>query len=184
MRTSSKPHAGEQDGLYYYVMEYIDGADLASWQQYARAGELVPEMMYSASRCAPIMPTTCCRPPRCQAVHVFIEKGGRVVLGDFGLALDTEMGSRGEVFGTAHYMAPEQARASNAAVPQSDLYSLGVILYEMLTGRVPFDDPSPSAVALQHLTMPVPPPSSINPNLNAMGHRAAWRRAKTRGERH
>jgi serine/threonine protein kinase len=88
------------------------------------------------------------------------------VLTDFGLALDTAQGSLGEVFGTAHYTAPEQARRSNAAVPQSDLYSLGVILYEMLTGVVPFDDPSPTSVALQHITLPPPSPCQINPGLN------------------
>src|SRR6185436_16131754 len=85
---------------------------------------------------------------------------------DFGLALDVQQGSVGEVFGSAHYIAPEQARRSSDATPQSDLYSLGILLYEMLTGVVPFDDPSPTAVALQHLTQPPPAPRALNPALN------------------
>lgn len=85
---------------------------------------------------------------------------------DFGLAMDAEAGSQGEVFGSAHYVAPEQARNSAEAVAQSDLYALGIILYEMLTGRVPFTDPSSTAVAIQHLTQPPPPPRSLNPQLN------------------
>jgi len=80
--------------------------------------------------------------------------------------LDIQQGSVGEVFGSAHYIAPEQARRSSDAVPQSDIYSLGIILYEMLTGVVPFDDPSPTAVAIQHITQPPPAPRTINANLS------------------
>jgi hypothetical protein len=99
--------------------------------------------------------------------NVLVARDGRVMLSDFGLALDMHDGSEGEVFGTAHYISPEQARRSADAVPQSDLYSLGVILYEMLTGVVPFHDPSPASVALQHITEPPPAPRSINPELSA-----------------
>jgi len=99
--------------------------------------------------------------------NILVGRDGRVVLTDFGLALDVEQGSLGEVFGSSRYIAPEQARRSSGAVPQSDLYSLGVVLYEMLTGSAPFDDPSPTAVALQHVTLAPPPPRSINPKLNA-----------------
>jgi hypothetical protein len=68
--------------------------------------------------------------------------------------------------GTPRYIAPEQARRSKGAVPQSDIYAWGVVLYEMLTGTAPFDDPSPTSLALQHLTTPPPPPRQINPALN------------------
>jgi serine/threonine protein kinase len=166
-------YAGDQDGLYYYVMEYIDGPDLAYLlKQYTSRGELVPQRdaLHLGRPLASALDYAHARGVVHRDVkpsNVFIERSGRVVLGDFGLALNLELGSRGEVFGTPQYMAPEQARASNTAVPQSDLYSLGIIMYEMLAGQVPFDDLSPSAVALQHLTLPVPAPSQINPALSA-----------------
>ncbi len=97
---------------------------------------------------------------------MIVSRDERVVLTDFGLALDVQQGSVGEAFGSAHYIAPEQARRSSDAIPQSDLYSLGILLYEMLTGLVPFDDPSPTAVALQHITQPPPAPRTINKNLS------------------
>ena len=98
--------------------------------------------------------------------NVMLARDGRIALADFGLAMDVQQGSIGEAFGTPHYIAPEQARNSAMAVPQSDLYSLGVILYEMLTGMVPFDDPSPTSLAIQHITLPPPPPRVVNPQLN------------------
>ena len=66
--------------------------------------------------------------------NVMVTNKGRVILTDFGLAMDVYQGSLGEVLGSPHYISPEQARSSADAVPQSDLYSLGVMLYEMLTG--------------------------------------------------
>lgn len=90
---------------------------------------------------------------------------GRAILMDFGLALSVPEGTLGDTFGSAHYIAPEQAISSAKAVPQSDLYSLGVVVYEMVTGTVPFDDPSVMNVALKHLNEPPPPPSLHNPDL-------------------
>jgi hypothetical protein len=91
----------------------------------------------------------------------------RAILMDFGLALSVPEGTLGDTFGSAHYIAPEQAISSAKAVPQSDLYSLGVVVYEMVTGTVPFDDPSVMNVALKHLNEPPPPPSLHNPDLPA-----------------
>ncbi len=90
---------------------------------------------------------------------------GRAILMDFGLALSVPEGSLGDTFGSAHYIAPEQAISSANAVPQSDLYALGVVVYEMATGTVPFDDPSVMSVALKHLNDPPPPPTAHNPDL-------------------
>jgi serine/threonine protein kinase len=165
-------YADEQDELYYFVMEYVDGLDLGGLlSQYAREGELMPHD--DVLRMGRAIASALDYAHQKGVIHrdvkpsnVMIAGDGRVVLTDFGLAMDVQIGTLGEAFGSPHYIAPEQARRSTDAVPQSDLYSLGVILYEMLTGVVPFDDLSPTSVALQHLTQPPPPPREINPNLS------------------
>ncbi len=165
-------YADEQDGLYYFVMEYLDGMDLSRLlSAYAAQGELMPQAdVLSIGRA---VAGALDYAHKKGVIHrdvkpsnVMVTRDDRVVLSDFGLAMDMQQGSQGEVFGTAHYIAPEQARRSSDAVPQSDLYSLGVMLYEMLTGAVPFDDPSPTAVALQHITQLPPSPRRLNPDLN------------------
>ena len=165
-------YADEQGGLYYFAMEYIDGLDLGRvLTSYASKGELIPQA--DVLRIGRAVARALDYAHAKNVVHrdvkpsnVIIARDERVVLTDFGLALDVQQGSVGEVFGSAHYIAPEQARRSSEATAQSDLYSLGIMLYEMLTGIVPFDDPSPTAVALQHITQPPPPPRSLNPDLN------------------
>jgi serine/threonine protein kinase len=165
-------YAGQEDALSYFVMEYVDGPDLGQvMRQYADDGELMPAD--DVLRLGKAIASALDYAHKQNVIHrdvkpanVMIAKDGRVVLADFGLALNTQQGSIGEIFGTPHYIAPEQARNSATAVPQSDLYALGVILYEMLTGVVPFDDPSPTSLAVQHITQPPPDPISINPRLN------------------
>jgi serine/threonine protein kinase len=165
-------YADDEDGLYYFAMEYIDGSDLGELlAHYAARNELMPTA--EVGRIGRAVASALDYAHQRHVIHrdvkpsnVMAARDGRIVLADFGLAMDAEQGSMGEVFGSAHYIAPEQARRSADAVPQSDLYSLGVILYEMLTGRVPFDDPSSTAVAIQHLTMPPPPPRTLNPDLS------------------
>jgi serine/threonine protein kinase len=165
-------YADEQDGLYYFVMEYIEGLDLGKLAaQYAVEGELAPHD--DVLRLGRAIASALDYAHQKGVIHrdvkpsnVIIADDGRVVLTDFGLAMDMHQGSLGEAFGSPYYIAPEQAHSSADAVPQSDLYSLGVILYELLTGVVPFDDPSSTAVAVQHIMQPPPPPREINPNLN------------------
>ena len=97
--------------------------------------------------------------------NIIIDPQGRAVLTDFGLALLVEAGTRGEIFGSPFYIAPEQAISSANATMQSDLYSVGVILYEMITGRVPFIADNPLDVAMLHMTEPPRPPSELNPQV-------------------
>ncbi len=164
-------YADDQGGLYYYVMEYIDGQDLASFMAYyAEEGELMPvsdilRVGHSVANALDYAHAQGVVHRDIKPSNVMVAKDGRVVLGDFGMALDVRDGSLGDVFGTPHYISPEQARRSADAIPQSDLYSFGVILYEILTGAVPFNDPSPASIALQHITTPPPAPRSINPDL-------------------
>ena len=162
-------YAARQDGLYYYAMEFIDGLDLGSLiDKYSRDGLLLPHR--DVVRIARALASALDYAHSQGVIHrdvkpsnVMVSADERVLLGDFGLAMDVAVGSLGEVFGSPHYMAPEQARHSASAVPQSDLYSLGVLLYELLTGVVPFDDPAPATLALQHITAPPPPPRQVNP---------------------
>jgi serine/threonine protein kinase len=97
--------------------------------------------------------------------NIMITPHKQAVLTDFGLVLSASDGTLGDTFGSAHYIAPEQAVSSKNAVPQSDLYSLGICAYEMLTGRVPFDDPSAMSVALKHLHDMPPSPLEFAPEL-------------------
>lgn len=165
-------YADDEAGLYYFVMEFIDGSDLgALLAQYGARHELMPAV--EVVRLGGAIGSALDYAHQRHVIHrdvkpsnVMVARDGRIVLADFGLAMDVEQGSMGEVFGSPRYIAPEQARRSSDAVAQSDLYALGVILYEMLTGRVPFDDPSSTVIAIQHLTMPPPPPRELNPDLS------------------
>jgi len=165
-------YADDAGGFYYYVMEYVDGKDLASiLSKYSGAGDLMPaddvlRIGYAVARALDYAHQQNVIHRDVKPANIMIARDGRVVLGDFGLALEAQDKSQGEAFGTPHYISPEQARRSADAVPQSDLYSLGVILYEMLTGTVPFNDPSPASLALQHITQAPPLPRSINPELS------------------
>jgi serine/threonine-protein kinase len=165
-------YADDEDGLYFFAMEYIDGPDLGQLlAHYTAKGQLMPQA--EVLRIGRAVASALDYAHSQGIIHrdvkpsnVMVASDGRVVLTDFGLAMDVQQGSLGEIFGSVRYIAPEQARDSAAAVPQSDLYALGIMLYEMLTGVVPFDDPSPTATAVQHMTALPTPPREINPDLN------------------
>jgi len=163
---------GTQDSLYYLVMEYIDGTDLeAVLRNYADHHELMPYA--DVMRILEAIASALDYAHEQGVIHrdvkpsnIMVERNGRPVLTDFGLALRISEGTLGDTFGTPHYISPEQAQNSSNAVPQSDLYSLGVIAYEMLAGTVPFDGPSPTALAMQHIMAAVPSPRLFNPKLS------------------
>lgn len=162
-------YADEEQKISYYVMEHVDGQDLSSIMDlYIQQKELMP--IADVLRIGRAVAGALDYAHRQGVIHrdvkpsnILISKSGRVLLGDFGMALEIRDGSMGSIFGTPHYISPEQAKRSADAVPQSDLYSLGVILYELLVGAVPFNDPSPASTALQHISQAPPLPRSINP---------------------
>ncbi len=166
-------YADDDDGLFYFIMEYIDGMDLKQiLAGYAAEGELMShdDVMLVGRGAAEALDYAHERGVVHRDVkpaNVIIDRSGNVYLTDFGLAVDVDRDTLEQVFGTAHYISPEQARSSSAVQPQSDIYSLGVMLYEMLTGVVPFDDSSPLVVAMNHLNRAPPRPRSVNPNLSA-----------------
>jgi tetratricopeptide (TPR) repeat protein len=100
--------------------------------------------------------------------NIFFEGGKRVALGDFGIAKDvsrnTQLTSLGEGVGTPDYMSPEQAMGDHLD-RRSDVYSLGVVLFEMLTGTLPFKGDTPISVVMGHIQKPVPPVRTINPDI-------------------
>ncbi|NJN95613.1 MAG: protein kinase [Anaerolineales bacterium] len=167
---------GKHSSGYFMVMEFIDGSDLqVQLREYRDRQELLPKdkvvrvirdvaaaLDYAHSRGVihrDVKPS-----------NIMITREGQPILTDFGLVMlptHKSQATIGNTFGTPHYVAPEQAISSAAAVAASDIYSLGVILYEMTTGQLPFDDDSPLSVALKHISDPPPAPTSINPNLSA-----------------
>ncbi len=163
---------GEVGPLYYMAMAFIEGRDL---------GQILKEHAVNGTMMAPLEILQIIRDIAealdyahaggvihrdIKPSNIMVAVDNRAILTDFGLALSVPEGSIGNTFGSAHYIAPEQAISSANAVAQSDLYSLGVVLYQMLTGKVPFDDPSAMSVALKHLSDPPPSPRILNPTLS------------------
>jgi serine/threonine protein kinase len=163
---------GKTRNLYYLAMKFIEGEDLGSlMNRYANAGEYLPlndilRIVESVGSALDYAHGKGVIHRDVKPANVMVDVEGYPYLTDFGLALNLSQGTIGDVLGTPHYVSPEQARNSADAVPQSDIYSLGVMLYELFTGVVPFDDPSPAAVALQHLMNEPPAPRALNPDIS------------------
>lgn len=161
---------GEANGLLYIAMEYIEGASLeAGLASYHQDHQLMPP-----AEASQIIRPICLALDYAHSqgvIHrdvkpsnIMLNSNDQPILTDFGLAL-LDYQTRGEIFGTPHYIAPEQVMSSAGAVPQSDLYSMGVVLYEIFTGSLPFEAAHPYDVAMLHLTEPPPPPRQIKPDL-------------------
>jgi serine/threonine protein kinase len=158
---------GEQDGTHFIVMELAEGRDLARLLR--EEGPLSPDR---AVRVATQICEALGHAHAAGVVHrdvkpanVIVGDDDRVKVTDFGIARavgDSTLTATGSVLGTAHYISPEQAEGSKVG-PASDIYSLGIVLYEMLTGSMPFTGDSPVSVAMRHVTDDVPAPSALNP---------------------
>ena len=98
--------------------------------------------------------------------NVVVGSDGRLKVTDFGIARSgaSQMTEAGSIVGTAQYLSPEQARGAPVD-PRSDLYSLGIVLYEMLTGTVPFTGDTPVEIAMKHLSQVPEPPSTLRPDV-------------------
>ncbi len=103
--------------------------------------------------------------------NVFIMADGTIKLGDFGIATfqhDARITRSEVVVGSVHYLAPEISKGESQASPQSDVYALGITFFELITGRVPFDDESAVTVALKHIKEKFPSPKKYNPKTPAV----------------
>lgn len=163
---------GEVDGLMYFVMGYVSGDSLAARLQ--RDGQLSPETtrVFLSDLAAALEYAH-----RQGIVHrdlkpdnVLIDAdSGAALLTDFGIAKAPVAGQltmTGQIIGTPHYMSPEQARGQSDVDARSDLYSFGVIGYEMLAGKRPFDAASPLEALTQRLTQSPPPLASAAPGVD------------------
>jgi serine/threonine-protein kinase len=173
----SHPHivgvidAGEDEGRPYIVFEYVEGETLK--ERIRRSGRLpIPEAVAYAIEIARALGAAHAR----HIVHrdvkpqnVLIDEEGSAKVTDFGIArtLDEEgLTADGRVLGTTDYVSPEQALGQHVT-GQSDLYSLGVVLYEMLTGDVPFKGETQVAVAMKHVREALPDVQSKRPEVSA-----------------
>jgi serine/threonine-protein kinase len=162
---------GEDPSGPYIVMEYVDGEDLATILR--RSGALPPQQ---AGRIAAAVAHALDAAHSRGIVHrdvkpgnVLIGRDGRVKVADFGIAraiAEAQMTLPGTTLGSVHYLSPEQARGA-PATPSSDIFSLGIVLYEMLTGARPWEGDSAASVALARLTGPTPDPVSVRPSVPA-----------------
>jgi serine/threonine-protein kinase len=157
---------GEWDGNYYIAMEYLEGRPLKTLVQQeapldpVRAIDIVIQIL-GAARFA----------HRRGIIHrdlkphnVIVDAEDQVKVTDFGIARAgaSDVTQTGSIMGTAQYLSPEQAQG-HAVSAASDLYSVGIVLYELLTGRVPFDGPNAVTIALKQVTELPLPPSAFNP---------------------
>ena len=161
---------GQEENIYYLIMEYVHGDNLKNI--IAKEGPLPPEkaLRIVAQICKALQ-----HAHENKIVHrdvkphnILITAGGWAKLTDFGMAREITAATltyTDTIMGSVHYLSPEQARGQ-AVGPKSDLYSLGVVLYEMLTGVVPYQGDSPIAIAIKHIQEPPQMPSRLNPDLS------------------
>jgi eukaryotic-like serine/threonine-protein kinase len=157
---------GSVDGIYYMVMEYVAGLSVREI--------LHAEGLLAPAQAADVLEQTLAalqHAHRQGIVHrdvkpenLMVTRDGVVKVADFGLArafADAQITEAGNVIGTVQYLAPEQLQGEPAD-PRTDLYALGVVAFELLTGRLPFTGETPMAIAYQHIHEPMPRPSSAN----------------------
>ncbi len=163
---------GEEDGTYFIVMEYVDGRPLSDI--------LRREGRFTAERAAAIgtqVAAALGNAHRHGVVHrdikpgnILLDPNGLVKVTDFGIARagDTSenLTQTGAVMGTATYFSPEQAQGLDVDA-RTDLYSLGVVLFELVTGKPPFSGETPLAIAYKHVKEQIPPPSTLEPSVPA-----------------
>jgi len=160
---------GEDEDIHYIVMEYIDGSTLKDVINTQGALPVAEAVRIAVQVCDALD-----HAHQNKIIHrdikphnILIGSNGRVKVTDFGIARAVTAATithTNSVLGSVHYFSPEQARGGYAA-EKSDIYSLGIVLYEMVTGKLPFSGDSPITVALKHLQEPLPEPRQIRPEI-------------------
>ena len=158
---------GEDEGNFYIVMEYIEGKTLK--QLIKKRGVLtLPETMDIMLQLLDALASA----HDSYIIHrdikpqnIMIKESGLVKITDFGIAMalnNASLTQTNSVMGSVHYLPPEQASGKGSTI-RSDIYSLGILMFEMLTGKMPFKGDSAVEIALKHMKEPLPSPKEINP---------------------
>jgi serine/threonine-protein kinase len=156
--------------LYYIAMQYVEGPtvraliDQAAVSSQHPSWSLVLQVVRQIGEALDYAHSQGVIHRDVKASNIILSPA-RAVLTDFGLSMLVDRGTQGKIFGSPHYIAPEQAAGKGKILPQTDFYSLGVTLFEMLTGRYPFDGEDALAIALAHLKEQAPCPSALEPAL-------------------
>lgn len=160
---------GEEDGMQYIVMEYVRGMDLKEYihTHYPMTNHRVVEIMEQILSAIALAHEHQIIHRDLKPQNILVDAFGNVKITDFGIAIalsETSLTQTNTLLGSVHYLSPEQARGG-MATPQSDIYALGIILYELLTGTVPFAGESAVSIALKHFQEELPSVRHVNPNV-------------------
>lgn len=160
---------GEEDGQQYLAMEYVAGLDLKRYikEHYPLSNEEAVRIMGQILLAMRLAHTRGIVHRDLKPQNILLTPDGTAKVTDFGIAVafaETSLTQTNSMLGSVHYLSPEQARGSKATV-QSDIYAMGIIFYEMLTGHIPYDGDSAVTIALQHFQKPLPSVIAENPSV-------------------
>jgi hypothetical protein len=161
---------GTHEDLTYMVMRYVEGGTLSNLMSSPLSYERIVEIVGNVARALDYAHQRGVVHRDIKPSNILIDQRGEVLLTDFGIAKmvegagETQLTKPGGILGTPAYMSPEQAKGSNVD-GRSDIYSLGVVLYELLTGRPPYQAETPLAIVLMHINDPLPPPRTVKPTV-------------------
>ncbi len=160
---------GEEDGQQYLTMEYVAGLDLKRYikEHHPLSNQEAIRIMGQILLAMRLAHTRGIVHRDLKPQNILLTPDGTAKVTDFGIAVafaETSLTQTNSMLGSVHYLSPEQARGSKATV-QSDIYAMGIIFYEMLTGHIPYDGDSAVTIALQHFQKPLPSVIDENPSV-------------------
>lgn len=160
---------GEEDGQQYLAMEYVAGLDLKRYikEHYPLSNEEAVRIMGQILLAMRLAHAKGIVHRDLKPQNILLTPDGTAKVTDFGIAVafaETSLTQTNSMLGSVHYLSPEQARGSKATI-QSDIYAMGIIFFEMLTGHIPYDGDSAVAIALQHFQKPLPSVIAENPSV-------------------
>ena len=160
---------GEEDGQQYLAMEYVAGLDLKRYikEHYPLSNEEAVRIMGQILLAMRLAHAKGIIHRDLKPQNILLTPDGTAKVTDFGIAVafaETSLTQTNSMLGSVHYLSPEQARGSKATV-QSDIYAMGIIFFEMLTGHIPYDGDSAVTIALQHFQKPLPSVIAENPSV-------------------